>query len=117
MKKLLISLCCGVIGVTNAYAANNNLILIGTTGDYPPLTFRSESGYSGKDIEIIMNFAKDENLSIKFIPTTWQAMSQDLSSNKFDAAVGGISENQSRKELFYLSDAIESSAKVPPNSL
>lgn len=113
MKKLLLSISCCIIGFTNAYAANNSSILIGTTGDYPPLTYHTESGYSGKDIKIIMDFAKVEHLVIKFTPTTWQTMSQDLSSGKFDAAVGGISENQSRRELFYLSDAIESSAKVP----
>ena len=42
-----------------------------------------------------------------------QTISQDLSCGKFDAAIGGISENPERKQLFYLSDAIESSAKVP----
>ncbi len=112
MKKLLIILGC-IIGSSNIFAVNNNSILIGTTGDYPPLTLYTESGYSGKDITIIMNFAKAKNLVIKFVPTTWQTMSQDLSSGKFDAAVGGISENQNRKQLFYLSDAIESSAKAP----
>jgi cyclohexadienyl dehydratase len=113
MKQLLIKLCYSIIGITNVYAVDNNLILIGTTGDYPPLTYRTESGYRGKDIEIIMGFAKTEHLVIKFIPTTWQTISQDLSSGKFDAAIGGVSETPARKQLFYLSDAIESSAKVP----
>ena len=72
MKQLLIKLCYSIIGITNVYAADNNLILIGTTGDYPPLTYRTESGYRGKDVEIIMEFAKTEHLVIKFIPTTWQ---------------------------------------------
>ncbi len=113
MRQLFIKLCCCIIGVVNVYATDNNVILIGTTGDYPPLTYRTESGYRGKDIKIIMDFAAAEHRIIKFIPTTWQTMSEDLLNDKFNIAVGGVSDNPKRRELFYLSDAIASSAKVP----
>lgn len=88
------------------------VILVGTTGDYPPLTAKSESDFSGIDIDIIKKFAKDNNLNLKFVPTTWQTLSNDLSSSKFVIAVGGISANPERSKLFYLSNAIESSAKA-----
>lgn len=88
-------------------------ILIGTTGDYPPLSAKTESGFVGTDIAIIKSFAKDHKLDLRFVPTSWQSLSDDLSSGKFILAVGGISANPERSKLFYLSIPIESSAKVP----
>ena len=113
MKKTIYKICLCLLGIINVYAIDSNVCIVGTTGDYPPLTYLTESGYRGKDIQIFSDFAKSQNLVIKFVPTTWQTLSKDLSNNKFDVAIGGISENVERKKLFNLSDAIESSAKVP----
>jgi cyclohexadienyl dehydratase len=110
----LIILFCGMLYIHNVYAIQgNSFILVGTTGDYPPLTYNTESGYQGIDVQIIKDFAKSNKLHIKFIPTTWPSLSKDLSSGKFTIGVGGISANSGRAQFFYLSDAIESSAKVP----
>lgn len=94
-----------------AYAMDNP-ILIGTTGDYPPLSQATESGFVGRDIEIIQQFAKDNQLTIKWVKTSWPNLASDLQQNKFALAVGGISYNEKRAALFYTSLAIESSAKV-----
>ena len=106
-----IKLLCTTLIIGSAYATEN-IILVGTTGDYPPLTYTVESSYSGTDIKIIQDFAAANKLTIKFVQTSWPTLSSDLTSNKFVLAVGGISNNPERSKLFYLSDAIESSAKV-----
>lgn len=95
-----------------AVFAADNLILVGTTGDYPPLTKATESGFVGRDIDLIKQFAQDNYLTIKFVKTSWQTLSDDLQNGKFLIGVGGISYNQKRAELFNTSLAIESSAKV-----
>ena len=112
MWKLSVFMFLITINFSYSYAKNNS-ILVGTTGDYPPLTYVVDDTYQGTDIEIIQKFAKANHITIKFVPTTWSNLNHDLSSGKFDVAVGGIMDNPSRKKLFYLSDAIESSTKVP----
>lgn len=88
------------------------VIKVGTTGDYPPLTQKTVTGYSGQDICIINDFAKHFNYSLKFESTTWSKLSTDLNSGKFTLAVGGISGTPARAAQFNLSNPIESSAKV-----
>ncbi len=107
----IIYLLLSVIWATFCYA-NNQVLLVGTTGDYPPLTLKTESGYTGTDIQIIQAFAQAKKLSIKFISTTWPGLTQDLLNHKFDVAVGGISENPTRNKLFYRSQTITTTAKA-----
>lgn len=109
-KLFLISL---VALFASAINAAPSLINIGTTADYPPLTYKSESGFAGDDIQIINDFAKENNLIINFVQTSWPDLSGDLGQGKFVMAVGGISYNLERSRLFNLSDAIESSTKAP----
>ncbi|AUR52646.1 transporter substrate-binding domain-containing protein [Aquella oligotrophica] len=115
MRKIIDQIIIVIIGylffIRISFAATT--ILVGTTGDYPPLSAKTESGFVGKDIDIIKNFAADNHLDLRFVTTSWQNLSDDLSSGKFILAVGGISENPERSKLFYLSIPIESSAKVP----
>lgn len=112
-KLILIELCVSTTCFASINILTNNSILVGTTGDYPPLTYQVGSKYRGIDIDIIIDFAKINHTAIKFIPTTWQTMSQDLSEGKFDVAVGGISDSPERIRLFYLSIPIQALTKVP----
>lgn len=93
--------------------ADNRLLLVGTTGDYPPLSIYSQGKFSGKDIQIIQNFATANQFKLEFVQTSWMTLSADLAANKFTIAVGGISSNPQRMKLFYLSAPIEHSEKVP----
>lgn len=97
---------------SNVFAGSTPL-LVGTTGDYPPFTLYANDNFSGTDIQVIRDFAASQKLEIRFIHTSWQTLSADLGANKFDIAVGGISSNPQRMQLFYLSDAIASASKVP----
>ncbi len=107
----IIYLLLSIVWTACSYA-HTKILLVGTTGDYPPLTLKTESGYVGTDIQIIQEFAQAKKLSIKFISTTWPSLTQDLLNHKFDVAVGGISENPTRNKLFYLSQPITTTAKA-----
>jgi cyclohexadienyl dehydratase len=113
MKHLLIKALAILIVISNVYANDNNVIVVGTTGDYPPLTYHTKNGYMGKDIDIFTAFAKANNFKLKFVVTTWSDLRQDLINGKFEVAIGGISDSKERAENFFLSNAIESSSKVP----
>ncbi|MCL1125323.1 transporter substrate-binding domain-containing protein [Shewanella surugensis] len=95
---LLIWSCC-----FNVSAAEQ--LLVGTTGDYRPLTWLDEPShvFSGEAIELLQRFAKDEGFEVTFVQTHWPELSTDLASGRFQMAVGGISATQGRAEQFLVS--------------
>jgi cyclohexadienyl dehydratase len=61
-----------------------------STGDYRPFTHRDPQGWSGLDIEMAQDLAKNLAVKLDFVQTTWAAMATDLGT-KCDMAMGGIS--------------------------
>ena len=109
MKKILVGLVFGFISTVFA----ESTIKIGSTFDYPPVTYMESGNYLGNDIGVITKFAQEKNLKIIFVPTTWQTLNQDLQAHKFDIAVGGISENKARAKLFLFSKPVGKTQKAP----
>ena len=74
------------------------LLLVGTTGDYNPVSFlnKETNTYEGIDIELSQLYAKEHNLKLKFIPTTWPTLLEDTIDNKFDFAICGITITEKR---------------------
>lgn len=114
MKKIF-KILLGLILISNVYSVSaKNIINVGSCFDYPPLTYINNTGkYSGSDIQIIEDFAKDNNITIHFVKTSWPKLEDDLKSEKFDIAVGGISNSLNRQKLFLLSEPITNTQKVP----
>lgn len=70
---------------------------MGTTGDYKPFSHLRDGVYSGLDIELARLIALRLNLKLKFVPTTWASLVEDLESNRFDLALGGITRTLDRQ--------------------
>ena len=90
-------------------------ILIGTTGDYRPLSFREADGtYWGFGIEVAGQIAKRLGVSIQFVPTSWPTLSTDVTSNPqaFDLAIGGITITDARKQTMLMSDGYLANGKT-----
>lgn len=89
-------------------------LTIGTTGDYPPLTWRDPGtgDYRGTDIDLAEAFAADAGLAITWVPTTWATMLDDLEAGRFRMAVGGISTTPARKKAALLSAPVAVTGKV-----
>lgn len=89
-------------------------LLVGTTGDYKPLTwFDPATGqYSGEAIDLVKAFAAANGYDITFVRTTWPTMERDLHDGKFQMAAGGISRTPERENDALLSDPIGSTGKV-----
>ena len=82
-------------------------ILIGTTGDYRPLSFREADGtYWGFCIEVAGEIARRLGVSIRFVPTSWPTLSEDVQAEpqKFDLTIGGITITDARCETMLMSD-------------
>jgi cyclohexadienyl dehydratase len=60
-----------------------------STGDYRPFTYRDAHGWSGMDIELAHDLAKNLGVELDLEQTTWESMVNDLGT-KCDMAMGGI---------------------------
>ena len=95
-------------------SARADTLVVGTAGDYKPLTWydAATNTFSGRDIELIKAFADHEDLTILFVQTTWPTLTADLLAGKFDVAIGGISRTRQRAQDALLSVTIEETGKV-----
>ena len=74
----------------------SKVIRVGTPGDYRPFAIKTETGYSGHDIDLIELMAKEMGVRIEYVPTSWPNLMKDIQAGKFDVAVGGITRNVGR---------------------
>ena len=82
-------------------------LLVGTTGDYRPLSYREpETGqYWGFGIDIAGEIAEELGVSISYVPTSWPTLSADVQTTElFDFAIGGITITEARLETMAMSE-------------
>lgn len=91
-------------------------ILIGTTGDYRPLSFcEPETGeYWGFDIEMAKAIADKMGVSVEFVKTSWPTLTADVQAEPqmFDLAIGGITITDTRRETMLMSDGYLANGKT-----
>ena len=89
-------------------------LLVGTTGDYKPVSFlnKETNTYEGIDIEIAKLYAKEKNYKLKFIPTTWPTLLEDTIHNKFDFAICGITITENRLKYALMSTGYLTAGKT-----
>ncbi len=90
----------------------SGILKIGVPGDYAPLAFHKNDALVGYDIDVANALAKNWNIQLEFVPTSWSNLSQDLEADKFDIAMGGISFTQDRNERFLLTKPLIPDGKV-----
>ena len=88
---------------------------IGTTGDYKPFSFwnPTNNAFEGLDIDLAQMIGKDMNREVEFVKTTWQTLSSDITKNKFDIAMSGITRTPQRIELLGMSIGYVKIGKSP----
>ena len=82
-------------------------LLVGTTGDYRPLSYREpETGeYWGFGIDVAGEIADKLGVSISYVPTSWPTLSADVQNpDLFDFAIGGITITDTRLETMDMSE-------------
>ena len=75
------------------------VIRVGTPGDYRPFAIKTDTGFSGHDIDLIETMAKELGVKVEYVQTSWPNLMKDLQSNQFDVAVGGITRNVNRMRV------------------
>ena len=128
---LLVSLLIIIGTVTNASCSSSDdtsarptierieqrgKILVGTTGDYRPLSFcEPETGeYWGFGIDMAQAIAARLEVSIEFVKTSWPTLSADVLAEPqmFDLAIGGITITDARRETMLMSDGYLANGKT-----
>lgn len=125
---LILTACSPKFSSTNKYsnsdAANvspivntilgRDTIYIGTTGDFMPFSYKTDSSnnYLGIDIAMAKDLAKHLGLNLKFIATTWPTLMTDLMEGKFDVGMSGITITSAREKQALFSIPVYSSGKV-----
>lgn len=102
-------------GITIQKIKKRGILLVGTTGDYRPLTFKENDGnYWGFGIEIAESIAKKLGVKVEFIPTSWPTLSADVLAEPqtFDLALGGITITDQRKETMLMSEGYLANGKT-----
>ena len=91
-------------------------ILIGTTGDYRPLSFcePATGEYWGFGIEMAKKIAASLSVDVEFVKTSWPTLTADVLAEPqmFDLAIGGITITDARREIMLMSDGYLANGKT-----
>ena len=90
-------------------------LLVGTTGDYRPLSYReAEGNYWGFGIEMAEKIAERIGVGIEYVQTSWPTLTADVLTEPqtFDLAIGGITITDTRKETMLMSDGYLANGKT-----
>lgn len=86
---------------------------VGVPGDYAPLAFHDKQGHlAGFDIDMAHSLGKVLHLNIRFVLSSWPALSADLAADKFDIAMGGVTDTPDRRKQFALSSPVLKNGKI-----
>lgn len=106
----------GPAGKTISKIRDRGTIIIGTTGDYRPLTFcEPDTGeYWGFGIELAEQMAERLGVEVKFVGTSWPTLTADVLAEPqmFDFAIGGITITDARCEDMLMSDGYLGNGKT-----
>jgi len=90
-------------------------LLVGTTGDYRPLSFReADDNYWGFGIEIAQEIGRTLGVETTFVETSWPTLSADVTTDpqRFDLAIGGITITDARKATMLMSEGYLANGKT-----
>ncbi len=101
---------------TIAAIVKRGTMLVGTTGDYRPLSYQEPSTgeYWGFGIEVAQEIARQTGVRVTFVKTSWPTLTSDVTANPptFDFAIGGITITDARKEIMLMSDGYLANGKT-----
>ena len=90
-------------------------LLVGTTGDYRPLSFCETDGtYWGFGIEVAKEIANYLGVGTDFVKTSWPTLKADVLAEPqtFDLAIGGITITDTRRETMLMSEGYLANGKT-----
>ncbi|NWB91969.1 transporter substrate-binding domain-containing protein [Pseudomonas agarici] len=89
------------------------VLRVGTTGDYKPFSYKTVERFIGLDIELAEGLASSLGVRLELVPTTWPTLMSDLQADRFDLGISGISVNMERQRLALFSQPYQRDGKTP----
>ncbi|MEK9571732.1 MAG: transporter substrate-binding domain-containing protein, partial [Paracoccaceae bacterium] len=79
-----IAVCARAEGVLQD-VLSNGVLKVGTTGDWNPMTMKdtATNSYTGYDIDVMTELAKDLDVKLEFVPTDWKTLVSGVTSGKY----------------------------------
>jgi cyclohexadienyl dehydratase len=86
-----------------------------STGDYRPFTYRDPrtNRWTGIDIDMAGDMAHQLGVRLTTVPSTWNMLADDVTANRCDVAMGGISINLKRARKAAYTDPYLIDGKTP----
>jgi len=78
---------------------------VGTTGDYAPFSLLEGGTLRGADIALAEALAHALGVEAVFVRTSWPTLLADLTSDRFDIAMGGVADTPARRAAAAVSRA------------
>ena len=93
---------------------SNGVLKVGTTGDWNPMTMKdpATNGYTGYDIDVMTELAKDLGVELEFVPADWKTLVSGVTSSKYHMT-GSASVSPARAKAAGYSNSYFSLATVP----
>ena len=93
---------------------SGGVLKVGTTGDWNPMTMKDPgtNSYTGYDIDVMTELAKDLDVELEFVPTDWKTLVSGVVSGKYHMT-GSASISPARAKAAGYSDSYFSLATVP----
>lgn len=93
---------------------SNGVLKVGTTGDWNPMTMKdtATNTYTGYDIDVMTELAKDLDVKLEFVPTDWKTLVSGVTSGKYHIT-GSASISPSRAKAAGYTNSYFSLATVP----
>ncbi|NCF49502.1 MAG: transporter substrate-binding domain-containing protein [Bacteroidetes bacterium] len=93
---------------------SEGVLKVGTTGDWNPMTMKdpATNSYTGYDIDVMGELAKDLGVELEFVPTDWKTLVSGVVSGKYHLT-GSASISPARAKAAGYSNSYFSLATVP----
>jgi cyclohexadienyl dehydratase len=92
----------------------SGILRVGTTGDYLPFSYSDDgTDFRGIDIDLAHDLGDSLGVEVLFVSTSWPTLTRDLSDNRYDIAMSGVSIIDSRKRFGHFSQPYHTGGKTP----
>ena len=119
-KRLALAIAAALLLCSPAWARSlaeirgDGTLKVGVTGDYAPFSLRRDDGsIVGADVTMAHALAQSLGVTLTLVPTTWKTLEADFRADKFDVAMGGVTETPDRAALGDFSTPVLRDGKRP----
>ena len=88
---ILALLCGAACGAVRPILPREDVLRVGTSGDYPPFSLRAADGrYDGFDIAVARAYAAARGRRLELVAFRWPELAARLAAGDFDVAMSGV---------------------------